>query len=223
MAGTTGKGRPPPPGIPGLSVKTKPKQPRSKGGRFGATRDTQDVRNVVLTKRAQDLGVKLGPQSNHEELQRAQERRLSVTAPHLGEPIGKVLERIGRDKVEVDRLWRVWCQLTSAYRTYRLRILDKRIEAKGASFQTSEKIEADPNEKVDVRTEEEKDEGARESYRRWNARLDRLQTGQGHRSILTQAESGMGPELWSGKAPTARGRDAVEALRALARIIDKER
>lgn len=187
-------------------------QPRGKGGKFGSGRE-EDVRQPVLTRRAKEMGWG-----------KDKEARARASAPWLGEDLGRVMERLADDAEELRKLWGIWLGLCQAMRTYRHRILDKRAGPKGANFtMIHEKLETSADAPPsDARTEEERDEGARESHRRWMDRLDRLPTGMGHRSRLMQAESGSTRELWTGHAPSLAGSKTMEALRELAKVIERE-
>lgn len=209
--------RAPPRGLPELAPVLSKRHVRDTKGRFQPAAAAEDASRLALTVRCQTFGTA-----------RDKEARRRMAAPHLSEPLGMVLERLclsqdGRvDRDEVARLWSLWLGYTGAMRTYRLRILDRSLSPKGASYQmVHDRIEVDPDLKADLRTEAEKDEGAIESRRRWVDRLDRLYGPA--RAHLVQAESGMSGALWAGKAPTARGRATLQALRQLALVVEGER
>lgn len=213
------KHRPPPRGIPEVAPVGRPRHARDRRGKFAPAERVEDARVVALTQRTSALGIKGD-----------REGRRAVMGVHLGEPLGLVLERLCLDRhgvvdrAEVASLWAIWLGYTGAERTYRARILSRPLGPQASAFAgVSERVEADPDHREDLRTDDEKDEGARESHRRWMDRLDRLPTGFPHRSRLVQAESGMGPSLWEGRAPTSTGRAVLLALRALRDVIEGER
>lgn len=195
--------------IPELAPIKRKHQPRGKGGRFAGPVE-EDVRKPAFDRRIAEMGYENNKGG-----------RKAAAAPWLGEDLGKVMDKLCDDADEIQRLWTIWQGMSQAMRTYRLRILDKKPGPKGAAFaMIHEKLEVSADTPAaDPRTEEEKDEGARESYRRWMDRLGRMRVG---RALLMQAESGMHRELWTGRAPTGVGSDTLEALRALAKIIDME-
>jgi hypothetical protein len=202
--------KPLPKGIPALAKTERRGWDRDKGGKF--SKPEEDPRQTALEARARHGG---GTAANRDG-------RKSLARPILGEPMGMVIARLAADKDEEAALWDVWCAYTSAMRTYRVRVLGLNGTPAGSHLMVaSAPLEAAPNEKHDDRSEEERVEGAKESKRRWEDRLGRMYGAD--RPLLVQAESGMGKALWEGKAPTHWGRLTLEALRRLAKVIERER
>lgn len=212
------RGRVPPKGIPELKPVGSRHYARDKGGKFAAPQE--DVRTTVLEARARQGVVEVTREAKGKALSR--ETKRAVARPLLGEPMGMVIARLAEDRDEEAALWDVWCGFTSAMRTYRLRVLGTDLNPKGQHLPlVAERVETLPEETTDLRTEEEKVEGAKESRRRWMDRLARMYGAD--RPLLIQAESGMGKALWEGKAPTHYGRLTFNALKRLAKVIERER
>lgn len=179
--------------------------PRDRRG-TGTRRKAEDARLVALAARANQLGREASVDA-----------LATLTATHLGEELGRVLEREAPQ--DVASLWPVWHAFVGAARTYRARILDVRGAAGSALAMVPERIEADVSMRLDTRSDDEKDADARQAWATWRSRLDRL--GDGDRSRILQAESGTQP-LWSDRAPTSAGLRALAALRRLAEIVERE-
>lgn len=203
--------------------------PRDRRG-TGARSPVEDARLTALDARARHLGgltvltvpaefEGIGPP---EPVASVPERsRLSVTGPHLCEPLGQVMQKACADAEEIARLWAVWQAFCAAMRTYRVRIIGRGVGPQNSAIpMLPERIEVDPGHTIDTRTAEERDDDAMRAYRRWQGHLGQLFGGD--RAYLMQAESGMGRPLFEGQAATRWGRFTLEALRHLADVVEKE-
>jgi hypothetical protein len=204
-------------GLPGLApIANKNKPPRDAQGKFAGPQE--DVRVVALNARARHLGKNLS--SNPVE---AGAMRKQVSAPWLGDPLGRVIERmVAEDQQELNRLWQVWLTYTGVMRTYRKRILG--ITGSPAAtyvLRVSVTKHLDPDERQDTRTDEEKDDDARASWKAWQGRLNSLLPGD--RSALVQAEAQTGKSLWIGLQVSPTGHRTYDALKRLADLVERER
>lgn len=193
----------PPKGVPGL----KPigsRKPLRQGGRFA--RAAEDARRTALEARCHHLGTVPDVDG-----------RRAAAAPHLGDPLGRVIDRLAPS--DVSRLWGVWQSFCRAARTYRMVVLGVTgTPANSALPMIPEPVEADPSARVDARTPEERQADARDAWARWKGWLDELMGED--RILLLQAESGV-RELWTGRAPTSAGTLTFRALRRLADLSER--
>ena len=125
-----------------------------------------------------------------------------------------ILALAGPDKA---RITDTWFGLRAAHRNYRARIIGRTGDPQGAaSPMLHDPVGVDPSYRVDLRTAEERDIAARNSWAAWNARLTSLPSPQ-HKWVLRGALDGFvgDDRLWHDCSPTALGRLAVDALRRL--------
>lgn len=193
-------------GMPGLAPIKGPAHPRDRRGT--GTRPREDARLAALSARCHHLG--LVPDT---------EGRKLASAPHLGSPLGWVMHRLCEPE-EIARLWRVWQAWCSAERTYRLRIIARAEEPKGASVaMLPERVETPTGHTIDSRTSDERDRDAVAAWMRWQGFLGQLlRTDDATR--LHQARRGDGPPLWVDREPTDTGAATLRALRKLADVVE---
>lgn len=188
--------------LPELAPIERNEQPRHKG-RF--IRSEEDPQKTARTARLRQLPG--GDTGKHKD---------DALAPLLGCPMGFVILTERRRDV-ASALWDVWQAYCAAERTYRLRILGLSGEPKGASLEmTPETISTNPDEKPDLRSEDEKDRDASNNWMRWQGYLGCIPKEQA--SLLRRAEKGTCRPLWQDCAPTQTGMAALAALEALAEV-----
>lgn len=181
--------------LPKLAPIEKIEQAREKG-RF--VRQEEDPRKIAVEARERALGILPTGKDG-----------VGLLDPLLGAPMGCVIQSLA-PKHERSKIWSVWQTYSQAERSYRIRYLGIP-DPQGASIQmVPEKVEADPNKKPDLRSEEEKDQQVISRWMRWQDHLGRLSP---ERAVaLRMADRDCGPELWRHGAPTEHGKWAYESL-----------
>lgn len=165
-----------------------------------------DPTKVVLQARVRHLGGK-----------DTKEGRRDADRTHLSTKIGLVMQyECGQD--EVRKLWQVFTGWCAAEDTYRRRYLGASENAKGAAIQmVPDRMETDTGHTVDLRSGEERDRDAVTNWMRWQGHLGALSAAQStalHDARLERVE------LWREQAPTHRGMQSLQALRALRKEVE---
>lgn len=116
-------------------------------------------------------------------------------------------------------LLNVWQGISAAWWNYATRCLGLRPSAQSSSLpMLPEPMQTDPSLRVDLRTPDERDIAARDSWCAWLSDLMRLPADQRH--ALRGHLQGYGAEVWNPgtRQPTRSGALAVAALAALHRL-----
>ena len=195
------------PPLPALAPVKRKKQARGPGGQFVA--DPEPMR-VALSARAR-----------HYTGKDSEDTRRAMKGVHMGNQLGWVLECEESSKDARRDLWatfEVWC---AAEANYRRRYLGQSETAKGAAIgYVPDRMETDKSHSVDLRTSDERDRDAVNTWMRWKGYLGHLSAL--HCSALHQARLGQG-DLWKDSVPTRAGLLALVALRALHDVVQAKR
>lgn len=190
--------------LPGLAE--VPKR-RTDGRRREYQEGATDPRKAALTKRCRVFGI-----------EPTKANREALSGQQAGAQLGMVMLKECK-KGEIPRLWSIWQDFCAAERNYRGRILGVSASPKGAAItMVPEKIETDPSHKVDTRDSDTRDQDAVNTYMRWRGHLGYLPNRQA--SLLLAAEREEGPDIWS-EGPTSHGKATLNALKALADVVDQ--
>lgn len=131
-----------------------------------------------------------------------------------GEAIGYVILLEAKSKADIETLWKTYCDFDHVDHVYFSRVLNRSRFPAGAKMEfVPERVEADPDARPDLRSDEEKARNAVADWMRWQGYLGRLPGQQ--RSAVIRAVRQMDMVLIDEKV-TPQGRFFVEALRALA-------
>jgi hypothetical protein len=174
--------------------------PTAKRQPNGQKRRNDDPRAVVKTARIRQTGV--APDD--------------AAQPILGTDMGRCINVLasGEDRRQlVDS----WGALSAARRNYLTRIIGRTGDPQSSSIaMLSEAMETDQGLTVDLRTPDERDDGARRAWAHWQDRINALAIPQ-HKWAIRGALDGFIGEgrLWLDQAPTPTGRAAVDALRKM--------
>jgi hypothetical protein len=145
-----------------------------------------------------------------------QEGKKALTGQHMEHELGFVLEAECKPD-EISALWRVWCSLEAAIEGYRRRYIGQTGRPKGASLEmASERFEVDQSAPVDLRSDADKDRAAVASWMRWKGFLWQIEPDL--REALEIARE-TPTALWGDYRPTAKGKRALAALRALRLVV----
>ncbi len=162
----------------------------------------QDPQKTALGARCRLFGIANTPAN-----------RKFLSGQHSGSHLGYVMQA-NCDPQDIPPLWDTWHGFCSALRTYRIRYIGMSATAKGAALQMMpEPMETDPSLTVDLRDSDERDRDAVNAYMRWKGDLWCLSVRE--RSLLSDAESETGKDLWKDGQATRAGLDTLAALRAL--------
>lgn len=142
--------------------------------------------------------------------------RKALSDEFCGSQIGLVMKATCGD-AECQRLWqtfRAWC---AAEDQYRRRYLGQCEHAKGAAIaMVPDRLETDTSHSVDLRDPEQRDRDAVQTWMRWQGNLGKL--SRQHMAALHDARLER-VVLWRDCEPTARGLVALDALKALHKIV----
>lgn len=124
-----------------------------------------------------------------------------------------------KDDNERSRLWDVWRGLDGAEATYFRRILGKSRHAKTAKIemQPPEALETRPDDRPDLRDEDQKDRDAVNGWMRWKGFLGHLATHE--RVSISQALQHKSGLVKDGKLSVS-GVTFLAAMRELARVVE---
>lgn len=191
----------------GMGLEPVPR--REKSGRPARADQDRDPMAVVLGARCRRMGWPDGRWD-----------RGRANEPSLGTPAGIALHLGCTGLPEVRRLWKAYTDLDAAEEVYAARILSARRHAKTAKLEmTPERFEVRADDCVDIRTEEERDRAAVNTWARWRGYLGHLQAHEQRaihdamldRSILVDDDNRL----------TVSGAAFVAAMRVLAAVVER--
>ena len=183
-------------GMPSLAPAPR-KEPNGRKQRETKDADgaERDASATVLKARARHMG---------QPSRKAKDMR----DPRMSEQAGQAIAILCNGELG-DRLWQHYKDMTSVEDRYH-RSNGTSIHPKTAKIEmTPERFEARPDDAVDMRTEEERDEAAKKAWDVWSKRLDALSIG-GKAAIAT-AKHGFSDLVQDGKA-TPAGERFVRAM-----------
>lgn len=153
----------------------------------------------------------------------ARQRRTGIADPQdarqpiCGTDMGLCIRAMttGQDRAD---LANAWAALSAAHRNYRMLIIGQTGDPQGAAIpMLPEPVETDPSLRVDLRTDEQREEAARRAWFDWWGRIKALPVPSLRWAISGALDGFMGDgSLWRDQRPTTTGRVAVQALRMLA-------
>lgn len=119
---------------------------------------------------------------------------------------------------ERPRLVEAWAAISAAHRNYRLFYIGQTGTPNGAAIpMLPEPMQTDQSLRVDLRTHEERVEGAKRAWKAWEAQIAALPVPNLRWAISGALSGFMGDgALWRDQRPTTTGKVAVTALRMLA-------
>lgn len=180
------------------------KQPN---GRTRRTSDAGDPRKVALDARCGLQGVEATAKN-----------RAALSAPYSGSDAGRCIG-FQNDHGRATALWNVWQGYCQADRTYRVRYIGQSEDPQGAAIaMTPERMETDQSHSVDLRDQDQRDRDAVSSWMRWEGYLMRLDRAQ--MAAIKAARTVPADVLWAEARPTKRGEAFIDAINALARVVD---
>jgi hypothetical protein len=139
--------------------------------------------------------------------------------PAYGEAAGRAIYSLhGGDTAK--RLWDAYAGYTAAEATYAKTYLGLRLHAKTAKVEyLIEVFEARPDDRPDLRTEEERSRDAANRWMEWQGRIMHLPRHQ--QAVIRDVAYGNIEPMDAGQV-TAQGRRFVEAIERLADVVDKK-
>lgn len=157
-----------------------------------------EARETVLTARARQMGL---PPSKAKDMDRTR----------LSEPAGMALDLLCNPD-DAARLWGHYVSLTASEARYH-RSIGLSIDPKTAKIEMmQERFETRPDDAIDLRSQDERDEDAAKSWHNWNKRISTLSLRSGS-AIATARKSWA--VLVEGRQVTPSGRRFVDAMREL--------
>lgn len=190
--------------LPGLAPTPRPKK-RGKARMTEIARE-QDPQRVVLSARARMMGKENTVQN-----------RSDMRTQALGEAAGRAIY-LACDEDEAAKLWDVYAGLTATEARYSRLVLGKSLHAKCAKIEMMpERFETREDDSPDLRSEDERHRDAVNAWARWRGYIGHLHSHQ-QNAIWAIARDRVQP-LSEAKL-TQPGRLFVEALRALAEVVD---
>lgn len=181
------------------------KQPNGRTRRPPGHMGERNAEKTVLKARARQAGK---PDADLAEMRH----------PAYGEAAGRAIHAIHEGDT-AKALWNAYAGYTAAEATYAKTHLGLRLHAKTAKVEyLIETFEARPDDKPDLRSEDEKSRDAANNWARWRGYLMQLPRHQ--QTAIADVAYGDVEPMDAGKV-TAQGRRFVEAVRALADVLDK--
>lgn len=181
-------------------------EPRTRG----VSQPAEDARKVATEARVRVFGIK-----------RTIKRKATEEAadPMCGSGVGMCIRHT---IAETDRrkIWDTWQSLCASQLNYRTRILGMTGHPQGSAIaMQSEAMQADVSHTIDIRTPDERDAAAKRLWLGWQASIRALPVLQIRWAVdnaLSGGIDGEGGDVWRDGLPTARGRNLVAGLVALA-------
>lgn len=156
----------------------------------------EEVREVVRDARARHLAMQASD---------------IMDAPMLGEQAGRAICIGATDEAEAERLWETFKIMDAAAETYARRILGRsRFPAVAKMEYLPERFETRADDRIDIRTPEEKDASAKKEWLRWcdlSANLQPPLHAALHMSLRHKVQ------LHQGRGLTGAGRLFLAAIR----------
>lgn len=164
-----------------------------------------DAQLTVLEARARQCG-------------RVPKDMTEMNHPALGEPAGRAIF-VAREGRDAERLWDTYAQYTAAEAGYAKSYLGMRLHAKTGKVEyLVEKVEARPDDTLDLRDEEQRSRDASNRWMRWRGYIMRLPR---HQQDAIRAVAHGDAEPMDAGAITPQGYRFLSAIEALEKIVDK--
>lgn len=136
--------------------------------------------------------------------------------PLCGSGVGQCIIALAEDQAATKDTWNRLC---AAQHNYRTRILGLSGNPQGSAIAMQpDAMQADTGHTIDIRSADEKDEGAKRAWANAEASINALPVPQWKwaiRSAMDGGIDGMGGDVWRDGQPTSRGKVLVQALVAL--------
>ena len=189
--------------LPGLAEVPK-KQPNGRTRRPDDYMSDRNPQKVVMEARARHMGGKKKDMDN----------------PALSEDAGKAIYSVhGGDTAKT--LWDAYSGLTKAEAVYFKHYIGQRLYAKTAKVEyLIEVFEARPDDRPDTRDEDTKSRDAANNWARWRGYIMHLPMYQ--QQLIFDVAYGR-TELMLQGSDTAHGRRFVQAVEALAEVVERKR
>lgn len=191
--------------LPRLAKIEKKEQPR-KGGKFVKREEAPDLAALEALARVSGIPVPKG------------DLMAVFGPPWMKSQIGWVMHVMGLGPDVIARLWQCWKGLGAAQRAYRIHCLDMTGTPKGASIaMTPDPFQTDEAHSIDTRSQDERAADAKANWSRWSGYLMRLERAD-EIGIISAMHS-TGPALWRDGRPTQAGKQTLQALKRLAKVV----
>lgn len=147
--------------------------------------------------------------------------RRAVMDPLHGTDMGLCVWALSEGADDLQTLRDAWGKLSAARANFKARIIGQTGNPQGASLpMLPDPLQVDPSCYVDLRTPEAKDDAAAKSWTTWKSAIACLPAPQLQWAIRGALDGWLdGGTAWANGAPTSRGKNAVTALRILARAM----
>lgn len=125
---------------------------------------TDDARDTVLRARCRQMGIRA-----------TEANLLAMGADMMGDPAGKAISIGARSTTEASALWGTFREVDAADDRHMRRIIGKPRFANVSRLEMlPDRFETRPDDRVDVRTDDEKDRAAKSAWAGWVRRFDGL-------------------------------------------------
>lgn len=194
------------PDLAPVERREKKSQGRARMQEIKQEREGEAMR-TVLEARARHMG-------------RSADKLSEMRTAALGEPAGRAIYK-AHDGERAAELWRAYAGLTAAEAVYMRHYLGLRLHAKTAKVEyLIEIFETRPDDRPDLRDEEQKSRDASNNWARWRGYL--MQLPRYHQQRIFDVAYGATEPMAEGKL-TSYGRDFVESVERLAEAVaDRE-
>lgn len=143
--------------------------------------------------------------------------RKALSDDFCGSQIGLVMKATCSD-AECKRLWQTFRSWCAAEDQYRRRYIGQSEHPKGAAIaMVPDRMETDSGHTVDLRDADQRDRDAISGWMRWQGHLGHL-SREYHRAMVDARLERV--DLWRDQKPTRPGLLALDALRALHKIVE---
>ena len=156
----------------------------------------EEVREVVRAARARHM---------------AMQSSTAMDEPMMGEEAGRAITIGAADEHEADQLWETFKLIDASDEAFSRRVLNRSRFANVSKLELMpERLETRPDDRIDIRTEDEKSADAKRAWLGWCAMFDAL-----HPPLHAALHMGLRQrvKLHQGQALTLAGRLFVQALR----------
>lgn len=136
--------------------------------------------------------------------------------PICGTDIGLCIRHLAKGD-DRTRLVNAWEAISAAHRNYRMMVIGQTGNPQGAAIpMLPEPMQTDQGLRVDLRTQEQRIEAARQAWGKWSAKIKALPVPNLRWAISGALDGFFGDgALWMNQAPTPTGSVAVQALRMM--------
>ena len=170
----------------------------------GQRKPPEDARKTALHGRVRVFGI-----DGADAVKRA-------ANPLCGSGVGMCIIALAKDQAATADTWHRLC---AAQHNYRTRILGLSGTPQGSAIaMLPEPMQTDTGHSIDIRSADEKNDGAKRAWAAVEAAINALPVPQWKWAIHNAMNGwidGMGGDVWRDGCPTARGRVLVQALVAL--------